>query len=104
MKGLKCTTSNCIYNNAGHCEAGIINIDKNGVCKTKMKEKFNNIDNEYSKMEVANDFDYEDNEDVLIECNACHCIYNHDNICNAKLVTIQDGVAKTKCVTKKIDK
>ena len=37
MKGLKCTTSNCEFNNNYHCTAGFITINKRGVCVTRQK-------------------------------------------------------------------
>ena len=104
MKGLKCTSTDCEYNNHGHCEAGVINIAANGVCKTKLKLKDDGIDNEYSRLEVAEDFDYSDNDDVLIECDAKQCMYNKDHMCTSNIVNIQDSILKTKCVTRKLKK
>ena len=102
MSGLKCTASCCELNNKCHCEAGIINVDSKGVCKTKMKKKFNNIDSEYERMEVAEEFNYDSDSDTLIQCDADDCVYNKEHMCTASRVDIKDGIAKTKCVTKRI--
>jgi len=102
MKGLKCTTTNCELNYACHCQAGVINISQNAVCNTKIKKGFLPIKEEYSNFEAANEFDYDENDDVLIQCDSVKCIYNNDHICSADLVNVKDGIIKTKCVTKKI--
>ena len=39
MKGLKCTTSNCEFNEGFHCKAGVVNIDKRGNCITRIKRE-----------------------------------------------------------------
>ena len=103
MKGLKCTTNNCEFNNRGHCEAGVINIGANAICKTKMKKHFEDIDAEYERMEVAGEFDFSENDDVLIECDSVNCKYNKDHICTANRVDIRDTLMHTKCVTKNVD-
>ena len=99
--GLKCKCSNCEFNNACHCEAGIVNIAENGVCKTKVRRKLDDIDSEYERLEVASEFDNVDGEDVIIQCDSLSCKYNKDHMCTANLVTIDDGIARTKCMTRK---
>lgn len=101
MKGLKCTTANCEYNEGCHCKAGIINIGSNGVCESKIKRENGVMEQEFINMEVASEFSYEDNDDVLIECDSTKCIYNHAHRCNSDIVTVSDSIIKTKCKTKK---
>lgn len=103
MKGLKCTTSNCEFNHACHCSAGIINIASNANCKTKLKRKYGILDQEFTNLEAAEEFDYSLNEDILIECDSVHCIYNNAHRCNNDIVTVADGAIRTKCKSKEIN-
>lgn len=102
MKGLKCTTQNCEFNEGYHCTAGILNIDKAGNCKTKLKRENGVIEQEFVNMETAQEFDYADNEDLLIECYSTDCIHNKNRRCFAKHVKICDCLMRTKCKTREL--
>lgn len=107
MKGLKCTTTNCEHNHGCHCDAGVINIDKKGCCRTKIKRELGALGQAFEAaaegFEAAQDFDYARNEEVLIQCDSVHCAYNAQNVCNSSLVNIGNGFFKTKCFTKHIN-
>ena len=100
MKGLKCTTNNCEFNEGCHCRAGIINIDKSGACKTKLKREHGVIEQEFINMETAEEFDYMDNDDVLIECESINCKHNKNFRCSAGNVKVDDKLYRTKCTTR----
>jgi hypothetical protein len=105
MKGLTCTTSTCEYNRGCHCNAGVINIGKNGVCTTKVKREYGALgqlfENRRDGFEAAEDFDYGKNEELLIQCDSVKCIYNKDALCRSGVVNVGNGFLKTKCFTKK---
>lgn len=102
MKGLKCTTANCEHNEGYHCMAGVINISKNATCRTKVKRENGVIEQEFINMELAQEFDYSHNEELLIECDSIDCKHNANHRCKAQNVDIGDSMIKTKCFTKKV--
>lgn len=108
MKGLKCTTTNCEYNNSYHCSAGVINVSKKSVCTTRIKRENGALEqifsNTQSGMEAGQDFDYSKNEDVIIQCDSTLCVYNSDHICASGVVTVGNGFISPKCFTKKVKK
>lgn len=103
MKGLKCTTHNCEHNRACHCNAGIINIGKNGICMTKQKREFGMLEQSQVNIEAAKDFDFAQNDDVLIQCDSTKCVFNRDRLCTSNVVNVCDGLVRTKCFTKRVD-
>ena len=106
MKGLKCTTTNCEYNHGYHCKAGVINISSRGVCTTKIKREYGALgqafQNRAEGFEAAEDFDYSKNEDVLIQCDSSKCMYNKDALCRSSVVTVGNGIVRTRCFTKRV--
>lgn len=102
MSGLKCTTRNCVHNTNCHCNAGVICIDKNGVCKTKVKRDYGILEQEKANIEAAKDFDFDDNTQVFIQCDSTKCNYNHNNACCSQIVNVCDGMIRTRCFTKKV--
>lgn len=104
MTGLKCTTCNCEHNVCCHCNAGVINVSKKGVCQTKQKRDLGILEQNKVNMEAAKEFSYEDNEDVFIQCDCAECKYNRDLTCSSKIVDIADGLLKTRCFTKRLQK
>lgn len=100
MKGMKCTTSNCEFNRACHCNAGVINVSKKGVCNTKQKRQYGVIQQNSINIEAAKDFDFEQNRELLIQCDNCDCVYNRNRLCSSEIVNMGDGLMKTKCFTK----
>ena len=102
MSGIKCTTHNCEFCSNCHCMAGIISIDKNGVCKTKRKREYGVLAQEKANIEAAKDFDFDSGENTFIECDSTNCQYNHHNSCCSQIVNICDGMMRTKCFTKNV--
>ena len=104
MKGLKCTTTNCEYNHGYHCKAGVINVSKRGTCLTKVKREYGALGQSFANQayEASEDFDYSKNEDVLIQCDSCKCMYNKEHQCRSSVVTVGNGLVKTKCFTKRV--
>lgn len=100
MKGLKCTTSNCEFNEGCHCKAGIITIDKHANCASKVKRENGIIEQEFVNMEVGQEFNYNDNDESLIKCDSTDCIYNKCFRCSANFVNVGDKLLNTKCLTK----
>ena len=102
MSAIKCTTHNCENCNGCHCTAGIIQIDKHGVCKTKHKREYGALEQEKVNIEAAKDFDFDSGENTFIECDSTNCQYNHNNMCCSNIVNVCDGMFKTKCFTKNV--
>ncbi len=100
MKGLKCTTSNCEFNEGFHCKAGVVNIDKRGNCITRIKRENGVIEQEFVNMEVSSEFNYSDNEDTLIKCNSTDCSYNKCFKCAADFINVGEKLLSTKCKTR----
>ena len=100
MKGLKCTTSNCEFNEGFHCKAGVVNIDKRGNCITRIKRENGVIEQEFVNMEVSSEFNYSDNEDTLIKCNSTDCSYNKCFKCSADFISVGEKLLSTKCKTR----
>lgn len=102
MKGLKCTTSNCEYNQGCHCTAGIVTITDKAICKTKIKRKYGIMEQEFANMEAAEEFDYSASEDLLVECDSTLCVHNKNRRCAQDVIDVGDIRMKTKCLTKSV--
>lgn len=100
MKGLKCMTSSCEFNEGCHCTAGVISIDKKGNCATRVRRENGAIEQEFVNMEVASEFDYNDNEDTLIKCASTECQFNKNCKCEANFVNVGEKLMNTKCLTR----
>ena len=100
MKGLRCTTCNCEFNRACHCNAGVIKVSKNGVCETKQKRRYGIIQQNSVNIEAAKDFDYDDGKELLVQCDCGECIFNKNHICTSSIVNMGDGRMKTKWFSK----
>ncbi|MEG1509460.1 MAG: DUF1540 domain-containing protein [Clostridia bacterium] len=101
MKGLKCTTANCEHNKNCHCYAGIVNISKNAKCNSKIKRSYGMLEQEMENTESAQDFDFNENEDILIQCESTDCIYNKSGLCHSDIINVKDTLFSTKCNTKR---
>ena len=97
MKGIKCTTSNCEFNEGCHCRAGIVNVDKNGNCDTKLKRENGVIEQEFINMETAAEFSFDSSDDTFIECKSNGCAHNKNNKCLAEHINVGDKMMHTKC-------
>ena len=102
MTGLKCTTCNCEFNRNCHCNAGVINVSKTGVCATKEKRKNGILEQTKINIEAAKDFDFDKNPELLIQCDCKNCCHNRNGMCASEVVNVKDGWMKTKCWTKNI--
>lgn len=100
MKGLKCTTSNCEFNDRSHCLAGIIDISDSAVCKTKQKREGGALSQIFAEYEAAPDIEMLDDVETVVQCNA-DCIYNSNHICTREHLSIEDSVIRTKCFSRK---
>lgn len=100
MTGLKCTTCNCEHNCNCHCNAGVINVDKSGVCLTKQKRKNGELEQAKVNLEASKDFDYQKSQEMLIQCECEPCVHNINCLCGSQLVNVGDGTIRTKCFTK----
>lgn len=104
MKGMQCNTSNCTHNRNCHCMAGIINIAQNGVCMTRQKREYGILEQNAVNLEAARDFDFDRNEDTVIQCQSTRCKYNRNHVCTGSRVQIADGMFRTRCMTKTVDR
>lgn len=102
MKGLKCTTCNCEHNCNCHCNAGVISINKGGSCNTKQKRKNGILEQTRVNIEAAKDFDFDKNPELIIQCDCCNCCHNRNHMCSCEVVSVADGLLKTKCQTRNI--
>lgn len=100
MTGLKCTTCNCEHNCNCHCNAGVINVDKSGVCETKQKRRNGELEQAKVNIEASKDFDFDKNRELLIQCDSEACVHNRNLLCASQVVNVADGVVKTKCFTR----
>jgi len=100
MKGLRCGTSNCEHNECERCMAGIIDIGPNGVCKTKIKRDGGELSQIFANYEAAPEADLLDNVDTIVQCSA-DCIFNVNSLCGLEAINVEDGLIKTKCMTRK---
>ena len=97
MNQLQCFCTNCEHNHSCRCGAGIINMDKNGVCRTKQKRGLGMLG---QKFEAAQDFALASDEKTLVQCDCTQCLYNKSRLCCSPAVTVRDGAVRTKCATK----
>ena len=99
MKGLRCTTSDCEHNCHERCSAGVIDISAHGVCKSKMRREGGALSQLFEEYEAARSFDAYDPE-LIVQCEA-DCIYNSNHLCTREHVSVEDGVLRTKCSSRK---
>lgn len=100
MRGLRCTTSNCEHNECEHCMAGIIDISANAACATKMKREGGDLSQIFANYEAAPELDMLENIDTVVQCNA-DCLFNVNGMCSLEAISVEDGILKTKCMTRK---
>lgn len=98
MKGLRCTTDNCQYNLGERCQAGIIDVSAGAVCRSKTKREGGALAQLFAGYEAAA-APMEDPE-LIVQCDA-DCIYNQNHLCTREHLTIQDGVVRTRCTSRR---
>ncbi len=97
MMQLKCKTKNCQHNLKCHCGAGMITIDNNGKCASKIKRPGGAMEQTFAEIEAADDII--ESTPQIIQCDA-DCIYNENHRCTATSLLINDGLLNTKCATR----
>lgn len=100
MPALVCSAQNCVYNNAMYCSKGDIKVggENATVCQDTCCESFTERRHESAKSSMGTPSTHID-----IKCEATHCKYNENRVCNAKHVDISGAAAReyeeTECVT-----
>ena len=80
--------------------AGIIDIGVNGVCKSKIKRDGGELSQIFANYEAAPEADILANVDTGVQCSA-DCIFNVNSMCGLEAINIEDGLVRTKCMTRK---
>jgi hypothetical protein len=80
--------------------AGIIDIGVGGACKSKVKRAGGELSQIFANYEAAPEADILDNVDTVVQCSA-DCIFNVNSMCGLEAINIEDGLVKTKCMTRK---
>ena len=99
MKGLRCTTSNCEYNTCERCQAGVIDVSRGAVCRSKTKREGGALSQVFAGYEAASAYPMEEPE-LIVQCDA-DCIYNSNSLCTREHVNIADGMMRTRCVSRR---
>lgn len=99
MKGLRCTTQDCEHNCHERCSAGVIDISKGAVCKSKIKREGGALSQLFEEYEAGQSFDMYEPE-LIVQCDA-DCIYNSNHLCTREHVSVEDGVLRTKCSSRR---
>ena len=100
MPALVCSAQNCVFNNAMYCSKGDIRVggEDARVCQDTCCESFQERKRESAKNSMGSPSTHID-----IKCEAEHCRYNDQCVCNAKHVDISGAAAcrcdETECVT-----
>ncbi|MDR2047235.1 MAG: DUF1540 domain-containing protein [Clostridiales bacterium] len=100
MNHLKCTTANCEHNIRENCTAGIITVEDNAVCGTKIKREGRVLAQQFAELEAAAEISSVEKAKTYIQCDA-DCVYNKDNVCSSERVLVSDTLFSTKCATRK---
>lgn len=97
MNQLKCTTNNCQHNLKCHCNAGIIGVDENGVCTSRMKRAGGALEQTFAELEASEEF--LSDAPGAVHCDAS-CVYNRNRRCEATSILVADKMLRTKCATR----
>lgn len=100
MDNLICHTANCEHNVKSRCRAGIIDVNEKGVCKTKVKREGGVIAQTFADIEAAEDYGILDENATSVHCDSLNCKHNRATVCCADHIIVDDGLRKTKCVTR----
>lgn len=93
MKNLKCDAEKCVYNKSRECHAGKINVDGHDATRVSetycatFREKDNNSFSSHSDSCCHHEHTVGTDQ---IRCEAVHCVYNQQKLCNAPSVQIND--------------
>ena len=86
MSSLRCSATNCAFNQSTECTAGAINIRGTGAVSTegtRCSSYVNRSSNAFTNA-VGYSHTYPEN----IKCEACNCTYNSNKSCTAEDVRI----------------
>lgn len=98
MEKLECFCADCEHNHACRCGAGIVNMDKAGVCRTRQRRGLGMLG---QKFEAAQDFALVSDSHTLVQCDCTDCLYNKGRLCCSAAISVRDKMLRTKCTTKK---
>jgi hypothetical protein len=91
---------NCEHNIRSNCTAGIINVEGNAACGTKVKREGNALAQQFAELEAAAEISSVEKEKVYVQCDA-ECVYNKDHACTAEKILVSDTLFNTKCATRR---
>lgn len=99
MKNLKCDVDKCVYNKHAECFAGKINVD--GCSATSSYDTYCATfrENEHNGFSSNTGCCCDENHVVgtnEIKCEAVKCMYNHNKLCSANSVEINNLDASCK--------
>ena len=98
MKEINCKTSNCEHNVKCKCLAGVIAVGENAKCLSRIKRDGGALAQSFADVEAGEEF-FGESTEVLVQCSA-ECALNHDGICTAERIDVDDVLFGTKCKTK----
>lgn len=101
MSEIKCLATNCGFNENCHCHKKHIKVEglfSRSKLGTFCQSFRNPIDENMFKEEMAEEM-FNDEAGVKIGCSANYCIYNKDNYCKAKKISIGSKNAKYRSET-----
>jgi hypothetical protein len=98
MKEINCTTSNCEHNVKCKCLAGIIAIGDNAKCLSRIKRDGGALAQSFADVEAGEEF-FGESTEVVVQCSA-ECALNHNGLCTAEKIDVDDVLLGTKCKTR----
>ena len=98
MKEINCTTSSCEHNVKCKCLAGVIAIGDNAKCLSKIKRDGGALAQSFADVEAGEDF-FGESTEVVVQCTA-DCALNHNGMCTAEKIDVDDVLFGTKCKTR----
>ena len=98
MKEIHCTTASCEHNIKCKCLAGIIAIGDNAKCLSKIKRDGGALAQSFADVEAGEEF-WGESTEVVVQCSA-QCALNHNGMCTAEKIDVDDALFGTKCKTR----
>lgn len=98
---IKCRRTCCEYNKGQTCCAARVDITQKAICKTfekneKIDEK--SLDLSCHMFETAPEYANSRHiKNVVLKCDACHCLFNACGKCRANGITVVDQDEHSKC-------
>ncbi len=98
MEKINCTTSNCEHNIKGICLAGVISINENAKCISRIKRDGGALAQNFADVEAGDDV-FDKDLESLVQCSASNCAFNNSGLCANTQIKVEDGIFSTKCKT-----